>query len=141
MAEDEDLGSIVEFSEDIGEAEAPEPLPIGEYPAEIRGAELKTSQRGTRYAAVSFFIKPEDYPADYPSDAAPDGKTVIYRRVSMEDNQRARYMCRLFCEAVGAPMSKQIDVNEWVSLAATISIEHDTFEGVTREQIARVNPA
>lgn len=140
MAQDDTM-TIVEFSEDIADAEAPEPLPVGEYPATIRAAEIKLSQRNTKYAAVSFHISPDDFPADYPADLAPDGKTVIFRRVSMEDNQQARFGLKRFLSAIGAPMSKKIDVNEWVGLDAKVQIEHDTYEGVTREQIARVNEA
>lgn len=133
--------SIIEFSEDIGEAEAPEPLPVGEYPATIRAAEVKLSQRGTKYCAVTFVISPDEFPADYPVENAPDGKVIIFRRVGLEDNPQARYMLRNFCEAIGATPSKRIDVNEWMGLDATVNIEHDTYEGVTREQITRVTEA
>lgn len=134
----EEIMSIVEFSEDISDAEAPEPLPAGEYPATIRGAEVKISQRGTKYAAVTFIVAPEEFPADYPIENAPDGKVIVYRRCSMEDNPQARYMLRNFCEAIGATPSKRIDVNEWTGLSAVIQIENEEYEGVSREQIARV---
>jgi hypothetical protein len=137
----EDTMSIVEFSEDISEAEAPEPLPVGEYPATIRAAEVKISQRGTKYAAVSFMITPDSFPADYPIENAADGKMLIYRRVGMEDNPQARYMLKNFCNAIGATASKKIDVNEWIGLEASVEVDHDTYEGVTREQITRVNEA
>jgi hypothetical protein len=137
---DEEM-SIVEFSEDISQAEAPEPLPVGEYPATIRAVEVKLSQRGTKYAAVSFMVSPDEFPADYPVENAPDGKTIVFRRCSLEDNPQARYMLRNFCEAIGAAASKRIDVNEWIGLDAVINIEHDEYEGVKREQITRVNPA
>lgn len=134
----EEMMTVVEFSEDISEAEQPEPLPAGTYPATIAAAEIKLSQRNTHYAAVSFSVKVEDFPADYPVENAPDGKTIVYRRCSMEDNPQARYMLRKFCEAIGAPMSRSVDVGEWQGMAANIVIEHDTYEGVTREQIVRV---
>lgn len=137
----EEVMSIVEFSEDISDAEAPEPLPTGEYPATIRQAEVKISQRGTKYAAVTFVIAPEEYPADFPADNAPDGKVIVFRRCGMEDNPQARYMLKNFCDAIGATASKKIDVNEWVGLDAVVEIDHDEYEGVTREQIKRVNAA
>ena len=135
----EDTMSIVEFSEDISEAEAPEPLPPGEYAATIRGAEVKVSQRGTKYAAVTFIVAPEEFPADYPVENAPDGKVIIFRRCSMEDNPQARYMLKNFCEAIGATASKRIDVNDWLGLEASIQVENEDYEGIAREQIARVN--
>lgn len=137
----EETMSIIEFSEDISEAEAPEPLPAGQYAATIRGAEIKTSQRGTLYAAVTFVVAPEEFPADYPIENAPDGKVIVFRRCSMEDNPQARYMLRNFIEAIGATASKKIDVNEWMGLSASIQIENEEYEGVMREQITRVNAA
>lgn len=137
----EETMSIVEFSEDISQAEAPEPLPVGEYPATIKTAEVKLSQRNTKYAAVGFFISVDDFPADFPVENAPDGKMIVYRRCSLEDNPQARYMLRQFCENIGATASKKIDVNEWIGLDATVVIDHDEYEGVVREQISRVNAA
>jgi len=132
--------TIVEFSSDISDAEAPEPLPVSEYPAQIKSAEIRVSTNsGNKYAAVAFHISPDEYPADYPVEEAPDGKLVIYRRLVMEDNAQSRYNVRKFCEAIGATMSMKIDVGEWVGLEARVQIEHDTYEGVTREQITRVS--
>lgn len=133
--------SIVEFSDDISTAEAPEPLPVGEYPAQITGAEVKISQRGTKYCAVTFFINVDDYPADFPVENAPDGATIIYRRVGLEDNAQARFGLKKFCESIGAPMATSIDVNDWISLEASVEVDHDEWEGVVRAQIVRVNAA
>jgi hypothetical protein len=133
--------SIIEFSEDISAAEAPEPLPAGEYLATIRGAEGKMSQRGTKYGAVTFVIAPEQFPADYPIENAPDGKTIVYRRVGLEDNPNARFMLRKFCEAIGATASKRVDLNEWLGLEAIVHVENEEYEGIPREQIVRVTEA
>ena len=137
----DDNMSIIEFSDDISTAEAPEPLPAGEYLATITKVELKTSQRGTKYAAVTFVIAPEEFPADYPLENAPDGKTVVYRRCSLEDNPQARFMLRNFCEAIGATASKRIDLNEWFNLTAMVQIDQDEYEGVKRENIVRISAA
>lgn len=134
----DEVVSIVEFSEDIGEQEAPEPLPSGEYTATIQGAEVRESQRGTKYAQVAFHVAPEEFPADYPAENNPDGLLCYYRRVSLEDNPRSRYGTRKFCEAIGAPMSNRLDLNEWVGLTAIVNIDHSEYEGVTREEISRV---
>jgi hypothetical protein len=137
MADNNGVGSIIEFSEDISTAEAPVPLPVGEYPAEIRGAEARTSAKGNRYAAVSFFIAPEAYPADY-SEGDPDGQVLVFQRLSLEDSPAARHRLRKFCEAVGAKAGTKIDLNEWVGLSATVSVTHDTYEGETRAAIQKV---
>ena len=136
----DELPSIVEFSVDLGKQEAPEPLPVGEYVGVIRRVEVKESQRGTRYAAVAFHIGADQFPADF-KDGPEDGQTLIYRRCSLEDNPQARYAARRFCEAIGAPLSKKIDVNEWVGHEAALDVEHDTYEGTTRAVVGRVRAA
>lgn len=139
MSNDE-LGSVVEYSVDIADQEAPKPLPVGEYTATISAAERKLSQRETAYAAVAFVISPDQYPADY-DEGNPDGTTIIYRRVSLEDNPQARFGCRRFCEATGAKLGKRIDISEWIGLEATVSVKHTTYEGIERAEIDRVTSA
>ncbi len=135
----EELPTIIDYSEDISDAEQPEPLPMGDYPITIRSAEARESlNTGKRYAAVGCYISPEDYPADYPTENAPDGKTIIYRRVSLEDTPQARFTMRRFCEAIGAPMSSRIDLNDWVNLEATALIDVSEYEGILREEIRRL---
>ena len=136
----DELSSIVEFSVDLKNQDAPEPLPSGKYTGVIRNAEIKESQRGTRYAAVSFHISADQFPADY-KDGSDDGLTLIYRRVGLEDNPQARYGTKRFIEAIGAPLSKSIDVSEWVGMEAALEVEHDTYEGVTRAVVKRVHAA
>jgi len=129
--------SIIEFSEDISQAEAPTPLPVGEYPAEIRGATQKTSNAGNPYAQVQFFIAPEAYPADF-TEGDPDGQVLTFNRVSLQDTPAARHRLRKFCEAIGAPAGQRIDLNDWVGRTATVAVQHDTYEGEPRAVIGKV---
>jgi hypothetical protein len=92
------------------------------------------------YGAVSFHIGADQYPADF-SDGSDDGLTLVFRRVGLEDNPQARYGTKRFIEAIGAPLSKKIDVNEWVGMEAALDVIHDTYEGVTRAVIDRVRAA
>lgn len=136
----DDMPSIVEFSEDVSKAEAPEPLPTGDYVGVIRAAEVKMSQRDTKYAAVTFHIDASQYPADY-QDGNPDGAVLIYRRVSLEDNPQARFGLRRFLDAIGAAGGKKVDVGDWIGNEATIEVSHESYEGVMRAQISRVTEA
>jgi hypothetical protein len=132
-----DVSSIVEFSEDISNAEW-SPLPEGDYTAEIKGATRKTSQNsGNDYASVQFHIAAEQYPADY-TDGDPDGVTINYNLVSLEDTPRARYNLRKFCENIGAPTGTKIDLNDWMGRAATVHVRVGEFEGQPRNDISRV---
>jgi hypothetical protein len=136
----DELSSIVEFSIDLSKQKAPEPLPAGQYLGVIRKAEVRESQRGTLYGAVSFHIGADQFPVDF-KDGSDDGMTLIYRRVGLEDNPQARYGTKRFVEAIGAPLAKKIDVNEWVGMEAALDVVHDTYEGVTRAVIDRVRAA
>ena len=136
----EELSSIIEFSVDLKNQEAPEPLPAGSYTGVIRKAEVKESQRGTMYGAISFHIGADQFPADF-KDGPEDGLTLVYRRVGLEDNPQARYGTKRFMESIGAPLSKKVDVNEWVGMESAIDVIHDTYEGVTRAVIDRVRAA
>lgn len=137
---DNNVSSIIEFSEDVANAEAPVPLPKGDYPAEIRGAVRKTSQAGNEYARVTFYISPDSYPADF-TEGDEDGMTLDYNRVTLQDTPAGRHRLRKFGESIGAPLGKQIDLNDWVGRTATVTIDHDTFEGETRAQITKVTAA
>ena len=138
---DDSIGSIVEFSEDISEAEAPEPLPERDYPAQISKATKEISAtKGTSYFKVFFRVNEEDYPADYDANLAPGGKEIMYI-LSAEDNPNSRHRLRKFCEAIGAPMSRRINCAEWVGLDGKITVKHDMYEGVNREKVQKVDRA
>jgi len=141
MVEETQLDTIIDFSEDISEATPPPPIPKNDYEGEVRAASVAVSKnKGTRYADVTFHIRPEAFPADFDASFYPDGATLHYRRVSLEDTPQSRYSVRMFCEAVGAPMSRRIDLNEWVGRTARITIGHETYEGRDRAVIVSVAP-
>ena len=136
----EEMDSIVEFSVNLKDQDQPEPLPAGKYTGVIRSAEVKMSQRDTKYAAVSFHIPADQFPADW-KDGNPDGQILVYRRVGLEDNPNSRFGTKRFIESIGAPLSKKVDVTEWVGMEAALEVEHETWEGVTRASIARGSAA
>lgn len=139
LVDDEDQDSIIEYSDNIADAEAPEPLPEREYVATISKATIETSAtKGTKYFAPVFHINEEDYPADFDVNNAPGGKDIRHI-IGAADDAPSRHRLRKFCEAIGAPMSKRIRPAEWVGLQAKITIKHDTYEGVKREKISKVD--
>lgn len=136
----DEMPSIIEYSDDISSAEAPVPLPKGDYIGTIRSAELKQSQKGNNYVSVAFFIPADQYPATY-TDGNPDGETLTYNRVPADDSARGRYRMRKFCEAIGAVASKKIDLGEWIGLTAKLTVGEDEYEGEKRAQITKVSRA
>jgi hypothetical protein len=131
-------GSILTFSEDITNAQPPPPLPVGPYPAEIIGAQRRTSATsGNEYASILMRINAQSYPADY-VDGDPDGTTLTYNRLQMEDTPVSRHRWRVFMERVGGPLGRSIDLNALVGLTCTVEITHQEYEGEMRAQIARI---
>ena len=127
-------GSILTFSEDITNAQPPPPLPIGPYPAEIIGAQRRTSPTsGNDYAQIMCRINAEAYPADYS-----DGTVLSYNRMVMEDTPQSRHRWRVFMERCGGPLGRSIDLNALIGLTLTVEITHQEYEGEQRAQIARV---
>ena len=134
---EEDLPSIVEYSVDLNDQNAPEPLPTGEYVASIRATKKRMSARETSYAEVLFHIPSDQYPADY-TEGNPDGTAIAYRRVSLEDTPQGRYGTRRFIEAIGAPLGKRVNLEDWLGMEAAVEVAHEEYEGVNRAVIARV---
>lgn len=130
--------SIVEFSEDIATAERPEELPAGEYDAEIREAKCETSQKNNRYAAVALFIRADQYPPTF-VDGNPDGTTLIFRRLSLEDNPRSRYQIKEFFERIGLPApGRAVDLNQLMGHRVRVLVKHGEFEGNPRAEAAKI---
>ncbi len=134
-----EMGSILEYQEDLSSAEAPKSLPAGEYPAEITGTELVTSQNsGKLNVKITWRIKPEDFPADYEdADSFADGKTLT-SYVGAEQDKAARFRMRTFCEAIGVKLGKKLDINDWIGKTGNLEIVPDEYEGIERERIRGV---
>jgi hypothetical protein len=129
--------SMIEYAVDVNDATAPVPLPVGEYPAEIVSAKAAVSGKGNKYAEVGFRISADAYPADF-TDGDPDGTTLVYRRLSLEDSVQGRWRMKKFVAAIGAKGGRQIDLNDWVGLSATVAVSHEEYEGEKRAGINKV---
>jgi hypothetical protein len=136
-----DNPTIYEFSENIADAEAPLPLPEREYPGTITAVATKEDSKGNPYASVTWSINADDYPADYPLENAPDGKQITQGYIGLTDDVRTRFRLKRFIEAIGGKTAKRIDVTEWIGLTGKITIKHETYDGLIRENISKVNPA
>lgn len=135
----EEMQTILEFSEDISEAEAPLPLPAGEYEASIQSAAVRVSQNGNPYIQIGLLINPDQYPVDYPVEEAPEGTILYYNRTPAADDKRARYRIRKLCESIGAPVpSKHLDLNEWIGLTARVQVDVGEWEGMPRSEASKI---
>ncbi len=141
MADNEDmLPSVISFSEDVSTQEAPPPLPSGVYTGEIVSAVIAKSDKGKLYCNAGFRISPDQYPADF-KDGNPDGTVIQYRMIPLEDNSASRFRLRGFCNAVGVIVSKQFDPAELLGHMARLQIGGESYEGITRAAIKKVESA
>jgi len=131
------MSGILAFSEDITNAPPPVPLPVGPYPAEIIGAQRRTSTSGNEYVQIMMRINAESYPADF-TDGDPDGTTLSYNRLQVDDTGVNRHRWRVFMEKCGGPLGRNIDLGALIGLTCTVEITHQEYEGEQRAQIARI---
>lgn len=139
-----DVNSIIEYDEDLSNAEAPVPLPEGDYAAIIRGAVKQMSKGDTpkEYVNITFFIDPDQYPADY-TEGDPDGTLLNYGmgRLKTDGSQKSRWGMKKFCENIGVELGRSLDLNEWQGKAAIVTIKHEQYEGVDQARIVKVGAA
>lgn len=144
MVDDEGTGipSVIEYAEDVDDAEAPEPLPDGDYPATVEKVEMKVgATSGKNYLAVTFRISTDEFPADFDVNNAPEGLVISYNRLSPDDTIAARFRMKKFIRAIGATGGRQINLMEWVGLNATLHLSHREYEGVPQNDIKSVKAA
>lgn len=140
MPTDAEMG-IIELDGNLDETPEPELLPAAFYDAEVADVQVRQNQKGTgSYFSVKFMISPDSYPADYDVDNWPDGLPLYYNllRVPTSSDRRAKLNIKRFMETLGLPTDVNvIDPTTWIGRPARIKVEHSTYEGVTRESIAR----
>lgn len=138
MADNQDQ-SMIEFSEDVSGQAAPVPLPVREYKASIRNAQVHTSQAGKRSVRLELFVDPGQYPHDYTEGPA-DGTVLPTYRPSLEDTPQGRYSVRRFCEKLGLPVpTKTLDLSTWVSTECKVRVAHERDNnGDMRAKVAEI---
>lgn len=143
MNDDEDVGSVITFADDISDAEAPLPLPEGVYAAIITDVKRVTRKTSGKTGLNVFFkVAPEDFPPDYPVTEAPDGAILVWNRLNIEDTKQGRFNLRRFTGNIGAPpLQRTLDATVWEAwkgLHAKIVVRHDPYEGNIRAGIERI---
>lgn len=133
-----DTPSIVSYSEDVSQQDAPAPLPVREYIGTVKTAEVKDSQKtGKQYLQINFHVGPDQYPADF-TDGNPDGETLSWMRTPISDDPRGRFAMKSLCQILGVVSSKQVDLNDMIGKDAKLVIKHSQYEGQNRAEIAKL---
>lgn len=133
--------NILELDMDLEEFEDFEPLPASEYPAEVRKAEARISDKGNEYYYVTFVIHPDDFPPDYAVENAPEGMNLTYARLQKPDrnNRRSITQVKKFYRALGLTLKTSvINPAEWEGKKAKLVVGRTEFNGEDRNEIKSV---
>ncbi|CAB4163250.1 hypothetical protein UFOVP810_9 [uncultured Caudovirales phage] len=131
-----ELPTVYEFSTNVADAKPPQPLPTGEYRATVRGIEPAVSKSsGNQMAVISYFVSPDQYPADY-VDGNPEGTTSNFY-LSLVDNPRNIWLLKQMCEMHGVVASKRINLTEFMGQDVVVSVSHEDYQGMPQ---ARFRP-
>lgn len=133
--------NILELDMDLESFEDFEPLPAGEFPAEVRSAELKVSDKGNEYYYIVFNIHPDDFPADYAVENAPEGMNLVFARVQKPDpkNRRSITAVKNLYRALGMDLkTSRINPGDWEGKRAKLVVDRSEFNGETRNGIKSV---
>ena len=95
MNDEADDESMISFSEDLSDAEAPLPLPERDYPATITDAARHHTQDGRPMIKTTWKINEEDFPVDFDPGMAPGGKTITHFLMA-DDTPASRFRVRRF---------------------------------------------
>jgi len=141
MAE-EDVPPVLEFDQDLNNAEPPEPLPAGEYVGMISNISQRTSQRGNEYLEVAINIGPDQFPVDYQDGDFENGETLYYRRLPYDPNsKRSRYQLAQFFSKAGVKLGKSIDTSQLIgkNIRVETTVQDDMNDpNIKRPEIRRV---
>ncbi len=135
-----DMNSLLEFSQNIADAEAPPCLPAGEYSAHCTKAEVGLSKSSQKpMITMSFAVNKSEFPVDFDGD---QDQVVVAFYQPVEDNSSNRFRMKKLCEALGVSASNRIDANDFVSRTARIRLAiepgldgtpRNTMKGVVAE--------
>jgi len=133
--------SLLSFSTNIADAEAPPQLPVGEYKCICTAAVDKmAASTGNPMLTLTLQVPRSEFPADFDPGEGVEEQTFTLNVVS-RDIPADRWRMKNTCKAFGAPMSSTIDPNDFVGkeARAVIRIGRD-LEGNPRSEVAKVLP-
>lgn len=131
--------SLIQYSANIADAEAPPPLPAGEYEGVCVGAVPALSKSsGNPMLPLTFKISADQFPADFDAGGV-DELTFVYNRLTTRDTAQDRFRMKNICLALDVPMSNNIDPNDFVGKKArlVITVGKD-LEGNDRAEISKI---
>lgn len=132
---------MLELDMNLADFEDFENLPKGEYPAFIKSAELRVSDKGSEYYYQVLTIDPKDFPVDYDVANAPEGLNLIYGRLFKPDpkNRRSMTAMKKWYKTLGLTLDTPIvDPAQWVDKRVKVVIGTGSWQGEERNEIKSI---
>lgn len=121
-----DISSVVEYSAPIEDAEAPKPIPVGKYPAEIIEAKARlNNETGKRGSVITVKINPANYPATFKGGEA-GVKLSTYPSLEA-DNESGRFELKQIYAAAGKAAGKALNLQDLLGATVMVEVKHEKF--------------
>jgi hypothetical protein len=122
-----DDGSEFLFTYDtnVDEAKAPEPLPVGNYIAEITDIRPGTDNfSGQPNFQLRMVVDPSHYPADYSPENAPDGVTVVFFSPAVGNDRKGMWNMKVIAEKLRIPGTNRFKREDFVGKQVNVELDH-----------------
>lgn len=127
LGDEEGQGFDFEFEQSVEDAEAPPPLPEGDYDAEVTDSRLGVSNlTGRRQLLLTIVVPVENFPADFSPDNAPDGVRLVWFSPDIDDSKRGRWAMKQVCRHLKVPMTNRFRSSEFVGKRVRVTLGHRT---------------
>jgi hypothetical protein len=134
---------IIKLATNLEDMAEYEPLPPGQYPAEIRDVEVKYSEKQPNgYFVISLRVDPADFPPDYDTANAPEGVVLTYARVSIPDpnNRKSVRPFKNFIRALGEDVnSDTFDPQAWIGKQLFTFVTKTDYQGAPVNNVESVS--
>lgn len=132
---------LLNFSENIADAEAPPQLPAGEYKVICIAAQDKVAvSSGNNMLTLTLQVPRSEFPADFDPGDGVDELTFTMNVVA-RDIPADRWRMKKTCQAFGVAASNSIDPNDFVGREARARVRMGTdLEKNPRAEVGSVLP-
>jgi hypothetical protein len=132
---------ILNFSQNIADAEPPPQLPAGEYKCVCTAAQDKiAASSGNPMLTLTLQVPSSEFPADFDVGEGVDALTFTLNVVA-RDIPADRWRMKNTCKAFGVPLASTIDPNDFVGREARARIRMGLdLEKNPRAEVAQVLP-
>lgn len=138
------MSDLIKLAAGIEEFAEYEPLPAGQYRAELREIEVRHSEKQPNgYLYMVFRVDPSDFPVDYDAGNAPDGVKLTYARVQLPDanNRRTVKPFKDMLKAMGLELQgSEFNPTDWIGREVQMLLSTGEYQGSPTNNVEKISP-